>query len=200
VIGDPAAGVDDERVRSYLSDPPRWVVAVLIGVPFGLAMGLWDKSDGSSWSGAAFMATSGIPFGLVTAWRWPQWRRQADQAAAGLAQAEAGLAADKLPAARLAATRGPVPADPEIRATALRIASHELAEATRHRTFKIFAIGLTVIGTVGAASEGSLSALWSATVAGGLLYLFGFRPRRLQRRIELLRAAEGRWSEPNHHD
>ena len=185
--------MDDERVRSYLSDPPRWVVAVLTGVPFGIGMGLWVKFDGAGWPEAGFWATSGIPFGLATAWWAARWGREA-------AQAEAGLAADKLPAARLAASRGPVPADPEIRAAALRIASHELAEATRHRRSKILAIGLMVIGTVGAASEGSLWALLYATVAGALLYVHGYRPRQLIRRIELLRAAEIRSSEPKHQD
>jgi hypothetical protein len=176
--------VDDERVRPYRSDPPKWVIALLAGVPFGIAMGLSARSDGLGWPGAVFMATSGVPFGLLMAWQLPRWRRGADQV-------EAGLAADKLPLARLAASGGPVPADPEIRAAATRIASHELVQATRHRTFHILAASCMLIGTVGAATAGSLWAFLYAFAAGAILYFHGYRPRQLKRRIELLRAGHG---------
>ena len=181
---DRAGSVDDVRVRSYLADPPKWVVALLAGVPFGIAMGLSAKSDGAGWPGAAFMATSGVPFGLAMAWQAPRWRRGTDQA-------EAGLATDKLPAARVAASRGPVPADPEIRAAATRIASHELALAMRHRKFRLLAGSLMLIPTVGAITAGSLWAVPYALTSGSVLYLSAYRPLQLKRRIELLRATEG---------
>ena len=180
---DQAGWLDDERVRSYPADPPKWVVALLTGIPFGIAMGLSAKSDGAGWPGVCFMATSGIPFGLAMAWQAPLWLRGADQA-------EAGLATDKLPVARVVASRGPVPADPETQAAAIRIASHELTQAMRHRTFKILAGSAMLIPTVGAITAGSLWAVPYALAAGSVLYFSGYRPRQLKRRIELLRATD----------
>jgi Flp pilus assembly protein TadB len=170
-------------VGAYLSDPPRWLIAVVAGGMFGIAMGLSAKFDGDGWFGAGLMATSGIPFGLTTAWWTSRWRRERDQV-------EADIPAEKLQATRLAAARGPVPTDPEIRAAAARIAAHELTEVTRHRRLRILLGGVMLIGTVGAAAAGSLWALLYAFVAAAVLYTNWYRPRQLRRRIAQLRATD----------
>jgi hypothetical protein len=171
--------VDDERVRAYVSGWPRWAAPVLAGVGFGIAMGLSAKHDGDGWLGAGFMATSGIPFGLATAWWVPRLRRQRELA-------EAGIPADQLQYARLAASRGPLPAAPEVRAAALQITSYQLAEATKRRKVRILIGGVFLIGTVGAASEGSPWALLYALCGAALVYFHWYWPRQLRRRIELL--------------
>jgi len=146
-------------------------------------MGLSAKLDGEGWFGAGFMATSGIPFGLAMAWWGRRWRRERGRM-------ETDLPADKVQVARLAASRGPVPADPEIRAAAVRIAAHELAEVTRHRRFRILIGGVMLIATVGAAQAGSLWALLYAACAAAVLYFQWHQPRQLRRRIDLLSAAD----------
>ncbi|MEU4607452.1 hypothetical protein AB0F43_31085 [Kribbella sp. NPDC023972] len=176
-------------MRAYLSDLPRWVEAALAGVPFGIAMGLFAKLDGAGWLGAGFVASSGIPFGLMMAWWGPRWRGE-------LERAEADVPPDKLQVARRAASRGPVPEDPEVRAAAVRIASAELTQALRNRKFMLLFGGVVLIAVVGAAAEGSLWALLYAFVAAVVLYFHWYRPRQLRRRIELLGAAETGRVEP----
>ena len=170
-------------MRAYLSDPRRSVQALIAGVPFGIAMGLSAKLGGAGWAGAGFIATSGIPFGLIMGPWASRWRRER-------AQAEAGLATDKLRAARRAASRGPVPADPEVREAAIRIASHQLANILRHRIFRMLLGGVMLLATVGAAAAGSLWALVYGLAAAGSLYFHGYWPRQLKRRIELLSAPD----------
>jgi Flp pilus assembly protein TadB len=175
--------VDDGDVRSFRSNRPKWLEALLFGVPFGIAMGLTAKSDGAGWLGAGFMATSGIPFGLAMAWWASGWPREADQP-------ESDLTTDELQLARRTASRGPVPADPKVQAAAIRIVTHQLAQAMAHRKFMILVGGMMLIATVGAASAGSLWAVLFAFSAGTALYSHGYRPRQLKRRIEMLRTAD----------
>jgi Flp pilus assembly protein TadB len=181
--------MDDGDVRSFRSNRPKWLDALLFGVPFGIAMGFTAKADGASWLGAGFMATSGMPFGFFMAWWASGWPREADQP-------ESDLTTDDLQLARRTALRGPVPADPKIQAAAIRIATHHLAQAMAHRKFMILVGGVMLIATVGAASTGSLWAVLFAFSAGTTFYHHGYRPRQLKRRTEVLRAADASVGRP----
>jgi hypothetical protein len=134
-----------------------WVLALIAGVPFGVLMGVSAKLDGDGWFGAGFMATSGIPFGLAMAWRGRRWRRERGRV-------EADLPADKLQVARLAASRGPVPADPEIRAAAARIATW-LAEVVRRDRWT-GAVGVSSAWLYPAAFAAELTEDWASGVGG----------------------------------
>ncbi|MGW1340936.1 hypothetical protein ACWCOV_07760 [Kribbella sp. NPDC002412] len=160
-----------------------WLISVSFGLIGAVGMGLFVRTDGASWATTAgFAAVSGVMFAFAM-WRFePRIRRE-------LAEVEGDLPAEKLELAHRAARRGPVPSDPEIRAAALRIASHQLGSSStwipgpRFRT----AIGaLMVINAVGSAVSGSFWALIYGTSATLLLYSGLYYPRQLRRRMELL--------------
>jgi hypothetical protein len=175
---------DDEPMQINFSDPPRWLLAVWIGLIGGAGVGFFFKTDGTSWTASGIIAgIAAIPFALAT-WRLePQWRRKREEL-------EGDLSADKLKLARRAAVRGPVPTDPEIRAAALRIASDGLTRSRWQPGPRLTTAlgGVMAIACVGAAVSRSLWALPYAFSATAMLYSGWYLPRQLRRRIELLSA------------
>lgn len=101
----------------------RWLLSAWMGLVGGVGIGALFKTDGTSWTACGVIAlVSGILFAVV-AWSFePRWRRER-------AEIEGGLPRDKLRVARRAAERGPVPADAEIRAAAVRMASRGLTRS-----------------------------------------------------------------------
>lgn len=172
-------------MQSNFSDPPRWLVAVWTGLIGGVGVGFFIKTDGTGWTPSAIIAgVAAILFALVTGKLEPSWRREREEL-------EAGLPADKVQLARRASMRGPVPADPEVRAAALRIAFDGLARSSKQpgpRLATAFGVVMAIVA-VGAALSGSLWALLYAFSASAMLYSGWYLPRRLRRRIELLSAA-----------
>ncbi|MFG1818458.1 hypothetical protein ACGFIF_32160 [Kribbella sp. NPDC049174] len=178
--------MDDEPVRSYFSGPPRWLLPALAGLIGGAGTGIFVRTDGQSWTeSGVFAAISAVLFALGAWWFEPRWKRE-------WAEVEGDLPEDTLQLARRAAERGPVPTDPEIRAAALRIASHSLTGSSwRPGPKAITAIGVVLaIATVGAAVSGSLWAVLYANSTAMMLYSGWLYPRQLRRRIELLTAAD----------
>ncbi|MFI6680070.1 hypothetical protein [Kribbella sp. NPDC050470] len=162
-----------------------WRGSVACGLIGAAGIGVFVRTDGASWATTTgFAAFGGVVFGFAL-WRFePRIRRE-------LAEVEGDLPAEKLELAHRAARRGPVPSDPEVRAAALRIASHELGSSStwipgpRIRT----AIGaLMALNAVGSAVSGSLWALIYGTSAALLLHSGLYYPRQLRSRIRLLSA------------
>jgi hypothetical protein len=160
----------------------RVLLSAWAGLVGGVGIGAFFKTDGTSWTASGVIALmTGIVF-AVAAWSFePRWRRER-------AQIEGGLPRDKLRVARRAAERGPVPADAEIRAAAARIASRGLARSRWQPGPKLIAAmgGVMLIGTAGAAADGSPWAFLYAASGCTMVYTGLFRPRQLRRRIELL--------------
>jgi hypothetical protein len=90
-------------------------------------------------------------------------------------------------AALQALRRRPVPADPEVRAAAIRLAEHELVQMRRWRTALLIICGFEVaVNGFLLISSGSL---WRLLQVAIYLFLFVYqfyRPRYLRARIELL--------------
>jgi Flp pilus assembly protein TadB len=173
--------VDDPQVRAYRSEVPWWILAVIGGVLFGVAMGLPTKLDGSSWTEAGVGAlVTGIPFGLAMGWWSANWQ-------AGMKEAEGDLPTDKVELAHQAAAGGPEPVDAEIRSAALSIASLRLAQyAGKTRRLSIVMMVLLLIGSVVGAVTDSLWVLVPALFFGVLLFWQWYLPRQIRRRIKLL--------------
>ena len=157
-------------------------MAVIIGLPFGIMMGIYTKIDGpTSWLGAVLGGlVGGIFFGAVMAFSIDK-RRRAMRAAVG------DLPTGEAKAARRAADRGPIPTDPEIRAAAVRIATQQLdlLRPVLRRRFIVAMVLLLTFSVVGAVIESPwylLYALVPALVLTSQWYL----PRRIRRRIRLL--------------
>jgi hypothetical protein len=175
---------DDAQMRTYPANLPRWALALATGLPFGTAMGITFKIAGSaSWTTAAVGGLIvGVGFGLAIAFAIDKRRREV-RAAIG------DLPADMSRAARRAADRGPIPADPEIRATALRLANDQLHRfRSVQKPFVVLAV-LLLVSSVGQAV--TTSAWYLPEVLVSLLLLMGrwYWPKRLRRRIELLSEA-----------
>jgi hypothetical protein len=58
-----------ERMRAYLSKAPRWIMAVITGLPFGIMMGIYTKIDGPMSSTGAVLEglVAGVFFGVAMA-------------------------------------------------------------------------------------------------------------------------------------
>jgi hypothetical protein len=158
-------------------------VALVFGVPFGVAMGVSVKLDGAGWFGAVFMATSGVPFGLSMAWWDARWRRDRRQLVADIPP-------ELIPAARNAVSKREVPDDPAVREATARLAARNLAAATQRRLAKTVIGVALVVATIAAATHGSWWAALYGSSAALLLFQTWIAPRRLRRQIHRLRAGE----------
>jgi Flp pilus assembly protein TadB len=173
---------NDQRMRAYLSKAPRWIMAVIIGLPFGIMMGIYTKIDGPMSSAGAVLEglVAGVFFGVAMAFSIDK-RRRAMRAAVG------DLPTGEAKAARRAADRGPIPTDPEIRAAAVRIATQQLdlLRPVLRRRFIVAMVLLLTFSVVGAVIESPWYLLY-ALVPALLLTSLWYLPRRIRRRIRLL--------------
>jgi hypothetical protein len=116
-------------MRVSVEKSPAWVICLLTGVPFGAAMGTYSKIDGSSLKFAVIGGVLiGFLFGTTMAFTLRRQRKLLVRA----------VGPDTSPVDRRAAgralRRGPVPADPEVRAAAIRLARHQLDLLLHWRT------------------------------------------------------------------
>ncbi|TCM42767.1 hypothetical protein [Kribbella sp. VKM Ac-2568] len=175
---------DDAQVRSYLANLPRWALALATGLPFGIAIAVTLKIAGpEGWTAAAVGGLIGaVAFGLPVAFAIDMRRRMV-RAAIG------DLPADKSKAARRAVDRGPIPADPETRAAALRLAAEQLH---RFRRVHKLTVALGVLLLISGVGQVVTTSAWhSSNILFALVWLWGlwYWPKRLHRRIELLSEA-----------
>jgi hypothetical protein len=178
---------DDERVRNYLSAAPKWVVALIAGTGFGAGMGIFIRNDGSSWTETVVSGLIlGVAFGIPMAFWFDKEQRE-------MRAVEGDIPTEKLKSAHRAAQSGPIPEDPEVRAAARRIATHQLREYGQIRRpvrigLALLMLAASVIGSVFGSPWNLLFAVAPVFMLVSDLYL----PRRTRRRIELLSEATER--------
>ncbi|MDX6279331.1 MAG: hypothetical protein QOH03_402 [Kribbellaceae bacterium] len=85
---------------------------------------------------------------------------------------------------------GPIPANPEIRAAAVRLAEEQLRRTRRVRPFLIVVMTLAAVSAIGAAVLGSPWQLLSVVFYFPVLILLLISPNRLRKRIALLSEPE----------
>lgn len=85
-----------------------------------------------------------------------------------------------------AAWKGPVPADPEVRAAAISVAQEQLRQARRARPILIIVAACGLVAAVGSAVVGSAWQLLTAAPHLFLLAAFFLSPKRLHNRLALL--------------
>lgn len=169
-------------MRPYWSNLPRWVLVLFHGVPFGIVMGTFVKTDGESWTSAVVGGLiMGLAFGLAMGFRAYKWQSE-------MQAAEGGLPAVKATAAHRASSRGPVPEDPEVRAVALRIATQDLAGFRRTGMASVV-VALALIASVVGSVTASPWYLLPVAVFGFALFGQCYWPRRIRQRIELISQA-----------
>jgi len=174
------------RVRTWLSGAPRWVLSVWAGALFGAFMAISGVLRGDGWPAALIGgAIGGLVFGAIMGpFAHRTYRRQ--RQAVGTASPDVERAAGR------ATWRGPVPEDPEVRAAALALINHQLAEARRRRTFSFSS--LTLFSALYVVAALTWSPWWwgAAALFGVLLVMAVGMPGHLRRRADLLREADAR--------
>ncbi len=170
-------GADTDRVITRLSSAPWWVLALVAGCPFGAVMTVFSVVRGSFWPAAVIGgAVSGIAFGSIMSW-WLTRQRAAQRVALET------LAPSSHRSAARAVTRGPAPADPQVRAAAARMTSHRLELLRRQRPW---ALPLSGAGTLGYVAAALMSSPWwwvAAAFFAAMLALTLREPGRLRRRL-----------------
>ncbi|ONI73980.1 hypothetical protein BWI15_11355 [Kribbella sp. ALI-6-A] len=173
-------------VRAYLNTAPRWILCLLYGLPFGAIMSigiLWDH-----WSDPLeiilFGLVAGLLYGALVTFATEKPRREV-RALIG------EVPRDEWSTVFRAARRGPAPADPELRAAALRLNRHDAAKARlgvwMTLPFVVLMIAAVVFKPDGRPQWSVLAVL--AVVGVGYQWMSS---RRLDRRAELLTVADDR--------
>lgn len=171
-------------MRAYLNTAPRWVLWLVYGLPFGAAMAIGIVGDDSS--GAAeivgFGLVAGVGFGVCLTFATDKQRREIREVIGEVPASELGTV-------YRAARRGPVPADPEIRAAALRLARHELAQARIGSMIGIPIVLLVVAGAVFRSDDIPLLPVLAAVAVAGVAYQW-YVLWQLKRQVKLLPTAD----------
>jgi hypothetical protein len=169
-------------MEAFALTAPRWVIALLAWVPSTvLFLLLFRIVDGDSWTRAMIFGAIGgvvlaapVVLGLTL-------RRRMLRDAAGESTTETWVAAART------ASRGPVPADPETRSMALRIANRQLAQFQRFRLIFIICPAFFVAAAIiGFATGSGWGAVWHLVVAAGTGFQYFYTPRLFRKRIRLL--------------
>lgn len=166
--------------QARLIHSPWWVLSLVLGSMFGTAMTLYSvvAESGGVASSAVGGLVSGVIFGAVMG---PVTARQAHRQRSAIGD----IAPHQISALLRASWRGPVPVDPELRAAALRAATHQLDATLRQRTFgTVLFAALTVASIVFVAD----SPWWLLATGIFLALLAGqwLTPRTIRHRIKLL--------------
>jgi Flp pilus assembly protein TadB len=170
-------------MRRRWTDAPWWALAVSAGLPFAVAMTLFSVHGGHGWlSSAAGGGIGGLFFG---GYMGVVLRRQHDRQR----QAVGELGPQVGRAARRASWRGPVPADPDVRAATLLLIEHQLGELERRRTLSLAVFGIFVPVYVVLAIVRSPWWAAAAVFFAAMLLMTLLLPRRLRRRADSVRAA-----------
>jgi hypothetical protein len=167
-------------MRAFLITAPRWILCAVYGLPFGAIWTggiLWDNQAGSIQI-IAFGLVGGLLFGVLMMFATEKQRREVRGVIGAVRPEEVSTVCR-------AVRGGPVPADPEIRAAAWRLASHDSAEAKLRLFVAIPATVLVIAGTTAQADYSplyfGLSVLSVLTLAWQLYWT-----RHLKQRVALL--------------
>ncbi|KAA1376287.1 hypothetical protein [Aeromicrobium fastidiosum] len=167
-------------MRNRLIHSSWWVLSLVFGSIYGTAMTLYSLVAESG--GVASSALGGLVGGVIFgAFMGPVTARQARRQRSAIGD----ISPHQVSAVMRASRRGPVPVDPELRAAALRAATHQLDANLRQRTFgSVLFAALTVASIVFVAD----SPWWLLATGIFLALLAGqwLTPRTIRHRIKLL--------------
>jgi hypothetical protein len=172
--------------RFRLLRAPWWLLSLYSGALFGLLLWVIVGIAGADGPTAATTgALIGLLSGLVTGPLLVRLNRRVRPASTA--------DPDRLHRAVLrAAAGGPVPADPQVRAAALALATHQLAGALRYRRPVAGLLGLLTV-LESAAALAYTPWLWVGAAVLLAILVFQLRqPARLRRRVEELGPPPGR--------
>ncbi len=172
-------------MRAWLTAQPVWVLSVVTGLPFAAIMSVLNGLQGDGWATAVITGVlGGVVFGALMG---PFFRRMVRRQDEALGVVDPGVERAAVRALR----RGPVPVDPQVRAAAVRLIDHQLAETARRRWLSVVAlVAFVALSATLALTQSS----WWWLAVGFWLALAALTvqvPRRLQkRRTQLLTAQD----------
>jgi hypothetical protein len=169
-------------MRTYLLTAPRWMVGVFSGLIFGIGMAFIVRGISPptpSWPATLVIClATGAGFGLTMAFTIGRQRHALLEAAGDLPPAQ-------LLAAVRAAAWGPVPAEPQIRAAAGRVAQSRIVKIRRSRVLLLIVVVLfSALGVINALLGTYPSAALNVLVVllmGSELYQLKRLPQRIER-------------------
>jgi hypothetical protein len=170
------------KMRTYLLTAPRRMVGLFSGLIFGIGSAVFARviDPPTSWPVTAVIGVAtGVLFGGAMAFTLGRQRRALRTAAGDLPPAQ-------LSAAYRAAAWGPIPADPQIRAAAARVAQSRIEAVRRARI--LFAAGLFLL-SAGAVVNVLAGNYGTAVLNVAAVLVLGselYQLRRLPRRVESL--------------
>jgi hypothetical protein len=159
-----------------------WMLGLLIGVPFAIAVFVGIKLSRDSTTAALISgAGGGLLVGATVALAWRKPRGE-------MRQILESLPVDDWRAARTATWRGPVPTRPDVRATALQLVDLRLNKLGRIRKWAVIVFGLNLVLAVANVVMGRWWYVVFAVGWAAMLVEQWYAPRRLERRRQLLSA------------
>jgi hypothetical protein len=168
-----------DRIDRWLS--AAWGQALFHGLLFGVSMTILGGYDGRPFTAAA-PKTAVIAAGFA-AYMWLLvYRRQGREVSRILG----ALPQHQRRAARLAAVRGDLPADPRARSAVTELVRYRLDRSLAHRTPVAVLFAAFTLSCVGAAFADSPWWAAAAAVFAGVIVSMWVTPRRLSRRLELI--------------
>ncbi|WP_328325428.1 hypothetical protein OHA70_35810 [Kribbella sp. NBC_00382] len=171
-------------MRERLNSTPTWALFLMLWLAWAavaFAIAIIETSD-LFWSAvsAAVMAlfvSAAMAYGIKTRLRW-------ENGALGDTPKDARRLALKT------AWKGPLPTDPDLRATTLAVAQEQLRQMRRGRPLLIVALSLAVVSAIGLAITSSPWQLLLLVFYLPLAITFLLAPNRLRKRIALLSEPE----------
>ncbi|GAA0930963.1 hypothetical protein GCM10009554_14590 [Kribbella koreensis] len=171
-------------MRERLNSTPTWALLLILWLAWTavtFAIGIIETRD-LFWSlifgtAVSLMVAVGMTFAIKARLRW-------ENGALGDAPKDARRLALK------AAWKGPLPTDPELRATTLAVAREQLRQMRRGRPLQIVAVSLVTVSAIGLAFTDSPWQLLMLVFYVPLAVTFLYAPTRLRKRIAQLSEAE----------
>jgi hypothetical protein len=169
-------------MRTYLLTARLWAVGMLSGLIFGAGFAAEGWFAGASWQAAALTGViGGALVGGTLAYASGRQRRDLRAAAGNLSLAQL-MEVDR------AAARGRIPADPQIRAAAARLARRRIGVLRHFIVLTAVVTILMAIGTVINAIDGDYLLAVSLAAAALLNSAQLYERKRLRRRLQRLSA------------
>ena len=170
-------------MRTWLLTAPRWVHQVTSGVLFAV---VWTGISLAEDHDAPWATVGGVVAGVLFGLLMGAWSHRTAQ---GTRVAIGELTPHERRVAARAGWRGDVPADPAVRAAAVRMIDHQLALYLPLRAFTLVVGAVFLAGYVLAALISSPWWWLAAAFWAGMLALSLLAPSRLRRRRALLTGA-----------
>lgn len=171
------------KLQPRLLNAPWWVLALVTGVPFGVAMGVFAGVRDGNLPLALYMgAAAGVLFGLVMGAVLSRQHRRTRAAMA--------VAPGRELAVLGAAGKGPAPADPAVREAALHLLTDQRRQLARWRVPSLVLFGAFAVLDAVVAIMGNPWLWLGVALFVGLAALQLVAARRVERRIAVLRGHE----------